>query len=212
MIGTSHLFIFSMASKKESTVFQTDSQVESSKVWGEVICRWVFHYKPSSYWVPRFGGRRCTSKVGRLCTSEVGRLCTSEVACLCTLLLCSLYLCNMILLVDASSLHHHTNHHCAGFFLISLCVFLVFGLHSLPSAPSPSPSFFLSLSFAQVLPHNAHNSSHTSHLLQLNAHNSSHSTHLTQHNSLKSCVNVQSVRTAQVRYCTPPHPTPTPAC
>ena len=87
----------------------------------------------------------------------------------------SLYLCNMNLLVDVSSLHHHATHHCVGFFLTSLCVFLFLGLHSAPSPPSPPPSFLLSLNFTQVLSHNSHNSSHTnpliSQLTQLISHN-----------------------------------------
>ena len=198
----------------------------------------------------------------------------------------SLCYCNMILLVDASSLRHHTTHHCH-------CVgFLFLGLHSLPSPPSPSPPFFLSLSFAQVLSHNTHNSSHTtlllSQLTQLISHlsslttqltqlislNSSHTTQLTQellscgfwwrcfrvlslnitqvlsynsshnshnssHTTLSSHYSHNSSHTTQLTqellscciwwscvdgvskqgevmckegYCTPPHPTPTPAC
>ena len=93
----------------------------------------------------------------------------------------SLYLCNMNLLVDVSSLHHHTTHHCVGFFLTSLCeVFVVLRLlHSAPSPPSPPPppSFLLSLNFTQVLSRNSHNSSHTtppiSQLTRLISHNSS---------------------------------------
>ena len=147
-----------------------------------------------SDWVGLFTGS------GVVCARQKWVVCARQKLVVCARYFCvilSLYLCNMILLVDASSFYIITrlitvwgcsSHHCVGFVLL--------GLHSRPSPPSPPPSFLLSLSFAQVLSHTAHNSSHLTthaahltnfHLSQLNSHNSSHSTHLTQHNSLKSC-------------------------
>ena len=90
-------------------------------------------------------------------------------------------------------------HHCVGLFLTSLCAVFASGLAFPASPPSPPPSFLLSLSFGQVLSHNAHNSSHkllsshnshsSSPTTQLNSHNSSHTAHLTQlisHNTTHS--------------------------
>ena len=108
-----------------------------------------------------------------------------------------------------------SSYHCVGF--------LFLGLHSLPSPPSPSPSFFLSLSFAQVLSHNAHNPSHTtlliSQLTQLISHISSLTTQLTQLISLNSSHTTQLTQELCERpiraHCastllhpTPPHPHP----
>ena len=100
----------------------------------------------------------------------------------------SLYLCNMNLLVDVSSLHHHTTHHCVGFSSQSLCGVFVFRLaFRAPPPPPPPPSFLLSLNctqVSQVFSHNSQNSSHTtpliSQLTQLISHNSSRTAQLTQ--------------------------------
>ena len=107
----------------------------------------------------------------------------------------SLYLRNMNLLVDVSSLHHHTTHHCVGFFLTSLCKVFVFRLafHAFSFSSSvvrPLTQLHPS-SLTQLISHNSsHLTTHTTHLAQLNSHNLSHSTYLTQLKTLKSCFRV----------------------
>ena len=89
----------------------------------------------------------------------------------------SLYLCNMNLLVDVSSLHHHTTHHCVGFFLTSLCgVFrLAFRAFSSSSSVVPPLTQLHPSSLIQLI----------SQLTQRTSLNSSHRTQLTQ--ELLSC-------------------------
>ena len=90
------------------------------------------------------------SGLGVVCAHQKWVVCARQKLLVCARYFCvilSLYLCNMILLVDASSLRHHMTHHCVGGFPHITVCFLFLGLHSLPSPP-PSPSFFLSLSFA----------------------------------------------------------------
>ena len=55
---------------------------------------------------------------GVVCARQKWVICARQKLVVCARYFCvilSLYLCNMILLVDASSLHHHTTHHCLGF-------------------------------------------------------------------------------------------------
>ena len=128
----------------------------------------------------------------------------------------SLYLCNMNLLVDVSSLHHHTTHHCVGFSSHHCVGFLFLGLHSAllllllrrSSSRSTAPKFLKfshtthKTHLTQLLSsHNSHNSSHTTHLAQLNSHNSSHPTHLTQLNSLWHLVELLSCSRRSICCC-----------
>ena len=103
----------------------------------------------------------------------------------------SLYLCNMILFVAVFSLHHHTTHHCVGFFLTSLCgVFafrLAFRAFSSSSSVVPSLTQLPPSSLTQRTQLISHNSSplttyitYITHLTQLISHNSAHTTHPTQ--------------------------------
>ena len=87
---------------------------------------------------------------GVVCARQKWVVCAGQKLVVCARYFCvilSLYLCNMILLVDASSLHHHTTHHCVGFFLISLCGVFVFRL----AFPAFS-SFSFSLPLTQLRP------------------------------------------------------------
>ena len=104
----------------------------------------------------------------------------------------------MILLVAVFSLHHHTTHHCVGFFLTSLCGFFVFRLafrafSSVSSSVVPPLTQLHPSSLTQRTQLISHNSSplttYITHLTQLISHNSTHTTHLTQlisHNSTHS--------------------------
>ena len=100
----------------------------------------------------------------------------------------------MILLVAVFSLHHHTTHHCVGFFFTSLCGVFVFRLafrafSSFSSSVVPPLTQLHPSSLTQRAQLISHNSSplttYITHLTQLISHNSTHRTHLTQ--ELLSC-------------------------
>ena len=138
---------------------------------------------------------------GVVCARQKWVVCARQKLVVCARYFCvilSLYLCNMILLVAVYSLHHHTTHHCVGFFLTSLCGVFVFRLafrafSSFSSSVVPPLTQLHPSSLTQRTQLISHNSSplttYITHLTQLISHNSTHTTHLTQlisHNSTHS--------------------------
>ena len=115
---------------------------------------------------------------GVVCARQKRVVCARQKLFVCTRyfsVTLSLYLCNI--LVDVSSLHHRTTHHCVGFFLTSLCgVFvsrLAFRAFSFSSSVVPP--------LTQLHPSSLTRLTQPTHLTQiLSSHNSLNSSHTTQ--------------------------------
>ena len=107
---------------------------DSGKLFAQVACQLVlFLVRPVyfSHWRATFLVYSAATVLGSgvVCACEKCLVCARQRLFVCARYLSvilSLYLFNMNLLVDVSALHHHTTHHCVGFFVTSLCGVFVF--------------------------------------------------------------------------------------